>query len=418
MSQESITDNLSETGLDYISSTKKWQKETDDESGQVEQKISQELLSALQMCNLIVLSGCGTSISVGGPPMSDLWDSCMDSQKNEIAQSERLEYCKETSENNIERFLSLCEACFECESLDIEKKKIELCIQSCRKVIHRKCSGFLQTGEDFLKDNNYDSTTSDLNKKLQAHRSLLSKLTRRRIRDPRLKIFTTNYDLCFEVAAAGLGLVVIDGFSFSYPHIFDSRYFEYDMVKRANSSDEQGNYLDGVFHLYKLHGSVNWYSQDRWIEKRELRNIEYDENSSPCMIYPAKGKFQQSYAQPYIETISRFMAALREPNTCLLIIGFGFNDDHLAEPILAAVESNPHLKIVVVDNNAKKNYSSKPKNGNSFRKSLAGLVRNGLCDIVLIHADFNKFTEIIPNLKALSSGEKIENAIREITRNR
>jgi hypothetical protein len=45
------------------------------------------------------------------------------------------------------------------------------------------------------------------------------------ILDPRLKIFTTNYDLCFERAAGDLGLVVIDGFSFMQLRNYDSPFF-------------------------------------------------------------------------------------------------------------------------------------------------------------------------------------------------
>lgn len=73
------------------------------------------------------------------------------------------------------------------------------------------------------------------------------------------------------------------------------------------------------------------------------------------MIYPATGKYQQSFVQPHLESMAQYLAAVREPNTCLLAVGFGFNDDHLAEPLLAAVESNPHLRLIVADNAARVN---------------------------------------------------------------
>jgi hypothetical protein len=37
--------------------------------------------------------------------------------------------------------------------------------------------------------------------------------------------------------------------------------------------------------------------------------------------------------------MGQFLMALREPNTALLTFGFGFADDHLTQPIRAAVES-------------------------------------------------------------------------------
>ena len=49
--------------------------------------------------------------------------------------------------------------------------------------------------------------------RLIGHTRFLQRLSKRRIRDSRLKLFTTNYDLCFEKAAAFLGesIKLIDG---------------------------------------------------------------------------------------------------------------------------------------------------------------------------------------------------------------
>src|SRR4029077_19894449 len=96
---------------------------------------------------------------------------------------------------------------------------------------------------------------------------------------------------------------------------------------------------------YKLHGSVNWArTADGYVEATENATAE-----NVCMVYPAKGKYQQSYVQPHLELVSQYFSALREPNTCLIVTGFGFNDDHLAEPILAAVRTNPHLRLIIVN---------------------------------------------------------------------
>jgi hypothetical protein len=37
-------------------------------------------------------------------------------------------------------------------------------------------------------------------------------------------------------------------------------------------------------------------------------------------------------------------AALREPDTAVIVSGFGFHDDHLSRPLLSAVESNMLLR--------------------------------------------------------------------------
>ena len=50
----------------------------------------------------------------------------------------------------------------------------------------------------------------------------------------------------------------LDGFSFTAPRRYDPRFFGYDIIRRPRSGDDLGHFLEGVFLLYKLHGSVNW----------------------------------------------------------------------------------------------------------------------------------------------------------------
>jgi hypothetical protein len=94
--------------------------------------------------------------------------------------------------------------------------------------------------------------------------------------------------------------------------------------------------LEGVFHLYKLHGSVNWSRSG----DGEIEVVPKPTPESACLIYPAKGKYQQSYVQPHLELVSQYFSVLREPNTCLIVTGFGFNDDHLSEPSRESVRAS------------------------------------------------------------------------------
>src|SRR5690606_2578481 len=110
------------------------------------------------------------------------------------------------------------------------------------------------------------------------------------------------------------------------------------------SSPDSHDFIPNVFHLYKLHGSVDWTKNTKSgeIEKNPV-------SESPLLIYPRNTKYELSFEQPYLEMMSAFHTALRQPDTGLLILGFGFNDNHLAEPILSAINSNLHLKVVVCD---------------------------------------------------------------------
>lgn len=234
---------------------------------------------------------------------------------------------------------------------------------------------------------------------LEAHSTLLKKLIRRRARDSRVKLFTTNYDLCFESAAGGLGIVPIDGFSFGSPRRFDPRFFDYDIVKRSPNA-EGTSFVPGVFHFYKLHGSVDWKGHGDSIVVDSKVNA-----TEACLIYPARAKFQRSYEQPHLELMARYLATLREPNTCLVVVGFGFNDDHLSAPIVAALRANPHFRLVVVcrDPDAKLDAA----------QGLWGDLKafTSRADISFVASPFSRFADLIPDLSALSRADELQAAV-------
>lgn len=342
------------------------------------------LLSALQMQHVVVLAGSGCSQAAGGPSMADLWDFTVGATPSSIAKSVATKVRHEITDKNIEAFLSRVEV-----SLQVnEEREVKEFLNSCKTVILEKCGAFLKP------------------QKLGAHKTFLHRLSRRRMRDQRLKLFTTNYDLCFEQAASELGCVALDGFSFRAPRLYDPRFFEYDIIRRSRGGDDLGNYLEGVFLLYKMHGSVNWARVNGTIKEESRPKPE-----EVCLIYPASGKYQQSFAKPYLESIAQYLVTVREPNTCLLVVGFGFNDDHLSEPLLAAAQSNPHLRLVIVDPRAKE----KTNSGAGYWGQFHQLGKRGE-DIWFINASFNEFANMIPDLKSNTPAENLMKAIRGATR--
>jgi hypothetical protein len=361
------------------------------------------LLSSLQMQHVVVLAGSGTSLGpdIKGPSMSALWDHCVNSNPGTGAVEKKktdaaakaiadTEYEVAIEGENIEALLSRCEAFLQLK----DNKDVENFITASKKKILEKCSEFLDP--------------TNLNQ-LAAHRTFLHRLSRRRVRDSRLKLFTTNYDLCFETAAGKQGLVVLDGFSFTLPRRFDPRFFTYDIVRRPTTGDDVATPLEGVFHLNKLHGSVNW-------SRSGNGEIEVNAHPSPeaaCLIYPAKGKYQQSYVQPHLELVSQYFAVLREPNTCLIVIGFGFNDDHLSEPILAAVQTNPHIRLIIVNPWAD-DLTERPTEANKYWETFFGLAKQGE-DVWLINTTFGEFADLIPDLKSLTLAQRLTREIKELS---
>lgn len=379
------------------------------EAQDAREALKEALLTSLQMPHLLVLAGSGTSLGddIGGPSMYNLWDYAVNANpptdggvETEITDAakrviKKVGYDLENDRANIELLLSRCEAYLE---VKMDRQVIKF-VNDAKEVILEQCT-------DFLFDDDTDEWEDE---KLEGHCIFLHRLSRRRVRDPRLKIFTTNYDLCFERAASLNNLIIVDGFSFSQPRYFSPSFFEYDIVRRSVSTSEVGDPLEGVFHLLKLHGSVNWERGEDGIIHEEWE----PDAGKACLIYPAAGKYQQSYIQPHLELIAQYLSALRQPNTCLLIAGFGFNDDHLAEPILAAIKNNPHLRTIIADFQAEDFWAGSVVNASKYWLQLKKLALKGE-NIWFVNASFKDFAYLLPDLKALTPAQQLEKAIRRI----
>lgn len=257
----------------------------------------------------------------------------------------------------------------------------------------------------------FNSSPELLNKtcSLNAHSVFLQKLSRRRTNAPRPKLFTTNYDRCFETAAGQKGQVLIDGFSFTNPRIYDPSFFGYDIVRKTSESEHNSVLQEGVIKLYKIHGSVDW--------KRVKNAITIDEHVSgddACMIFPAKQKYHQSYIQPHLEMMSQYLEALREPETCVLVIGFGLHDDHLSEPLLSAIKSNSSLRVIFVVPHLEDKETSTDKDDKYWSEAFKEM-SNG-ADIAMISTKFEPFAKEIPDIRTLSTDDRAIKALRELIR--
>ncbi|RYG94941.1 MAG: hypothetical protein EON58_15225, partial [Alphaproteobacteria bacterium] len=271
------------------------------------ERLTQLLSGALNTRNLLILTGSGASIAVGGPSMGKLWDACsvLPEHKEVVALVNHPR--AENRDRDIEHLLSLCLFYSRLHAdTDPGGKKVKKYQAKAEEEISRLCREFVGPAGG-----------------MNGYVELLRRLVPRRGDFPRTKIFTTNYDLCLEVAAEHLGMPYVDGFSFGYPRRFHGRWLDYDFVRRGK--DRTGSeFLDGVFQLLKLHGSIDWE-----LEEATRTIFRVPETSKPHLVYPRDEKFALSYEQPFLEMISRYQAALREPDTCFFVVGFGFNDHHL-----------------------------------------------------------------------------------------
>ena len=357
-----------------------------EEGANYSDQLRQSLTEFLRSPNLIVLTGLGTSLCIKdnsgkklAPTMGDLWDAIETKVTPRVFAEicNRVRHRKETDPDSgeecfvadIELLLSKC-LIFNQYKPSPEIRKF---IKQAEAVIVDLC--------DFLDD----SAT------LAVHEAFLRRIGRRPTRHPRTKLFTTNYDAAFETAASRIHFTVVDGFSHTMPQEFDSGYFAYDLVRRDDDGSAP-NFIPNVFHLYKLHGSIDWKQDDE-------RIIKQVSPEKPVLIYPRHSKFELSYESPFLDLMSRFQGSLRQTETSLLVIGFGFNDKHLTQPILSAIRSNVGLRTIVVS-------PSLEGSENDAVALIESLISAGDSRLGLVAATFEEFVPFLPDLVSETEEEK------------
>lgn len=285
--------------------------------------------------NLLILSGAGSSMDVGGLSMWHLWQATQKKYKIEKIDGLKVICGKvnfDEKETNLELLLSQIDGIIKYANdpeitIGTVTKKLSIIKDEIFELIKEKCT--IPTPKDNF-----------------PHKVFLEKLLQRKQTNPRIKVFTLNYDLLFEDAATEVNAIVIDGFSFTLPRTFSGRFFDYDIVQREGSKlKEEDNFVQRVFHLHKLHGSLNWERDN------EDKKVRIKENpKKPLMIYPREAKYEDSYEQPFFEMMARFQRNLRINNDTLLVcIGYSFNDKHINAEIEEALNQNPGFRLAVID---------------------------------------------------------------------
>ncbi|MBD5406121.1 MAG: hypothetical protein HDR56_00690 [Treponema sp.] len=129
-----------------------------------------------------------------------------------------------------------------------------------------------------------------------------------------LTIITTNYDRILENVMAKLNIDYTDGFYGKLLSVFDYNQLS---VEKTN-----------CVRLLKVHGSLNWFNVDG-----EVRYFKENDIYEPLIIPPGKNKYRQAFEDPY-RTIIQFSDNVIKNAECFLIVGFGFNDEHITPEII------------------------------------------------------------------------------------
>lgn len=375
--------------------------------------IESVLINALSASNFTSLLGAGASFCAHdhngarvAPSMVDLWNSVEVDVGAEKFAAVCARFPKAKLEQNIEKLLSLCKVFIElndnADADDRDVNQIRTFVATAEQSILTRV-GFV------------DRRTS-----LPSHEIYVRKIGRRGFRKTRAKLFTTNYDLAIEEAARRLRFTIIDGFSHSLDQVYDRQHYEIDLVRR-DALKESPDYIPNVFQLYKLHGSADW----RRIGSEIVRSRN-NADGEPVLIYPRSSKYQEAFAPPYLDMMGAFQAALREPDTALVVLGFGFNDDHISRPIISALESNLSFRLVVCDpgfivsENDLRGADNLPAHviptgaapENPFMSQIVALAQRGDPRIHIINGRFEDLVEALPDLIGETDRERHAERVR------
>ncbi|MBA4795494.1 MAG: SIR2 family protein [Phenylobacterium sp.] len=198
------------------------------------------------------------------------------------------------------------------------------------------------------------------------HLAFLAKLVARDSNLGRANLFTLNYDTLFEQALERLGIQYFDGFSGRAEARFDPSVYGLDIYYPGEVAEGRVRRFDKFLHFYKLHGSIHWRAEgdelrarhpslapfadyrELGVEQKAQKLDSLTENTGPIGILPTANKFAQTLSMPFAHLLRSFQIRLSVPQTFLLVLGYGFGDEHVTRIIETAL-MNPSLVMLVVE---------------------------------------------------------------------
>lgn len=177
---------------------------------------------------------------------------------------------------------------------------------------------------------------------LDRHVAFLDALRRRAFGQPAcVHVFTTNYDLLFELAGAEAGVVIETGFVGSVERFFDPQRFGFSCGRRLRNSFTEYPVL--TVRLIKLHGSVSWVRRtDRFYERHPAAIASTDRR---VLILPRRRKVMDALNAPYDALFTAARNALGGECRYLVSCGFSFGDDHINDNLLRPAVHEGKVKL-------------------------------------------------------------------------
>lgn len=335
----------------------------------------------LRMENLVVLTGAGTSVTSGGKTIAALEKEVLETIKQidalppQVSKANVIKVIEErqspAAKLGFEDWLSYLVNAVHLGNtatspfkgvtwngtINPTQSDLAWLVDQIGKSIFAECSLSLPEAT---------SGTGTGNPEAAPHLAFLAKLVARDSNLGRAHLFTLNYDTLFEQTLELLGIQYFDGFTGRADARFDPSVYGLDMYYPGEVAEGRVRRFDKFIHLYKLHGSIHWQVRGSEIRARhpdlnpfiDYRNLGYAEKAKkldelakflPSVgIMPTANKFAQTLSMPFAHLFRSFQIRLSAPQTFLLVLGYGFGDDHVTRIIETAL-MNPSLVMLVVE---------------------------------------------------------------------
>ncbi|AVK99527.1 SIR2 family protein [Pediococcus inopinatus] len=312
--------------------------------------------------NINFLIGSGSS-----KPAIDLMSTTFDNYKIENKSNDEIteliqryeKECGEDNKNDIEKFLSWLGSRILGLSKDELKNEKEVQKNLIDALVSSITQGFnsaVDKNSERLKEENRKSQNPqrDASDVVQNYEQFIRRVAKLRERSnsqvDTVNLFTTNYDLFIEYALDQLDYLYTDGFRPKLRPEFNIAEFNHRPVDIAHRFKDRWSVVKPFFRVYKLHGSINWEKDNAHILKTTNWNTKTSSGKKlPEVIAPTSSKYADSQGAPYSDLFRELSVQLLNPNSLLIINGFGFGDEHINELLKQALSRSDFEMIAFVN---------------------------------------------------------------------
>ncbi|MEK3753676.1 SIR2 family protein [Bacillus sp. FSL K6-6483] len=208
----------------------------------------------------------------------------------------------------------------------------------------------------------YDSTEQAIEKTKSTYQQFYNTIFSIRSKKDQtpVNIYTTNYDLFNEVAMESLNIHYTNGFRGSVNREFDPTVFNLRLVDEEIKYKDRWNSISKYVKLYKLHGSIDWSYKIKnsgtvkVVNHSSIYEGDITDNYENVVIFPTINKHLETQQTPYSELFRALSVNLQKQDSTLIVLGYGFPDQHINHLISQSLASDD-FNLIIFGNEKEEN---------------------------------------------------------------